>query len=77
IKGTRPRHADKQQDALLKQDLVSADKDQAENLMIVDLLRNEIGRVAKPGSVHVPKLVDVESFPAVHHLVSTIRATLD
>lgn len=77
IKGTRPRHADKQQDALLKQDLVSAEKDQAENLMIVDLLRNDIGRVAKPGSVHVPKLFDVESFPAVHHLVSTIRATLD
>lgn len=45
--------------------------------MIVDLLRNDIGRVAKPGSVHVPKLFDIESFPAVHHLVSTIRAELD
>ena len=45
--------------------------------MIVDLLRNDVGRVAKPGSVHVPKLFDIESFPAVHHLVSAIRAELD
>ena len=52
-------------------------KDRAENVMIVDLLRNDVGRVAKPGTVHVPKLFDIESFPAVHHLVSTIRADLD
>ncbi|MEK6215375.1 MAG: anthranilate synthase component I family protein, partial [Vibrio fluvialis] len=58
-------------------ELAQAEKDQAENLMIVDLLRNDIGRVAKPGSVHVPKLFDIESFPAVHHLVSTIHAELD
>ncbi|MCZ8485734.1 chorismate-binding protein [Vibrio lentus] len=45
--------------------------------MIADLPRNDIGRVAKPGSVHVPKLFEIESFPAVHHLVSTIRAELD
>lgn len=45
--------------------------------MIVDLLRNDIGRVAKPGTVNVPKLFNIESFPAVHHLVSTIRAQLD
>ncbi len=77
IKGTRPRSEDKEQDALLAQDLATAEKDQAENLMIVDLLRNDVGRVAKPGSVHVPKLFDIESFPAVHHLVSTIRAELD
>ncbi|CDT01337.1 aminodeoxychorismate synthase component I [Vibrio coralliirubri] len=77
IKGTRPRSDDPMIDDANAQDLASADKDQAENLMIVDLLRNDIGRVAKPGTVHVPKLFDIESFPAVHHLVSTIRADLD
>ncbi|MEO9496555.1 MAG: aminodeoxychorismate synthase component I [Vibrio splendidus] len=77
IKGTRPRSENPMIDDANAQDLVNADKDQAENLMIVDLLRNDIGRVAKPGSVHVPKLFDIESFPAVHHLVSTIRADLD
>lgn len=76
IKGTRPRHRDTQQDNHAAFELANAEKDQAENLMIVDLLRNDIGRVAKPGSVHVPKLFDIESFPAVHHLVSTIRAEL-
>ncbi|MCF7502415.1 aminodeoxychorismate synthase component I [Vibrio sp. L3-7] len=77
IKGTRPRSDDREIDDAHAQDLMSAEKDQAENLMIVDLLRNDIGRVAKPGTVHVPKLFDIESFPAVHHLVSTIRADLD
>ncbi len=77
IKGTRPRGADTLQDQANAHDLQTAEKDQAENLMIVDLLRNDIGRVASPGSVHVPKLFDIESFPAVHHLVSTIRANLD
>ncbi|MGB2079105.1 MAG: aminodeoxychorismate synthase component I [Vibrio sp.] len=77
IKGTRPRYANLEQDQAAIDDLKSATKDQAENLMIVDLLRNDIGRVAKPGSVCVPHLFEVESFPAVHHLVSTIRATLD
>ncbi|TKE96004.1 aminodeoxychorismate synthase component I [Vibrio kanaloae] len=77
IKGTRPRSEDPIIDDANAQDLASADKDQAENLMIVDLLRNDIGRVAKPGTVNVPKLFDIESFPAVHHLVSTIRADLD
>ncbi len=77
IKGTRPRSEDKKQDEAFAQELQNAEKDQAENLMIVDLLRNDIGRVAKPGTVHVPKLFDIESFPAVHHLVSTIRAQLD
>ncbi|MEI8628111.1 aminodeoxychorismate synthase component I [Vibrio sp. M60_M70] len=77
IKGTRPRSEDPKQDNASAHDLQTAEKDQAENLMIVDLLRNDIGRVASPGSVHVPKLFDIESFPAVHHLVSTIRANLD
>ncbi|WP_261902740.1 aminodeoxychorismate synthase component 1 [Vibrio fortis] len=77
IKGTRPRSEQAQIDAEYANDLANAEKDQAENLMIVDLLRNDIGRVAKPGTVHVPKLFDIESFPAVHHLVSTIRAELD
>lgn len=77
IKGTRPRSSDPQEDAKLAQQLKNAEKDQAENLMIVDLLRNDIGRVAKPGTVTVPFLFEIESFPAVHHLVSTIRAELD
>ncbi len=77
IKGTRPRSLDAEQDKANALDLQTAEKDQAENLMIVDLLRNDIGRVASPGSVHVPKLFDIDSFPAVHHLVSTIRADLD
>lgn len=77
IKGTRPRSTDPVRDAELAQELANAEKDQAENLMIVDLLRNDVGRVAKPGTVKVPKLFDIESFPAVHHLVSTIEAQLD
>ncbi|MGY5453319.1 aminodeoxychorismate synthase component I [Agarivorans sp. MS3-6] len=76
IKGTRPRSDEPVKDQQLAIELQQAEKDQAENLMIVDLLRNDIGRVAKPGSVQVPKLFAVESFPAVHHLVSTIRAEL-
>jgi para-aminobenzoate synthetase component I len=59
IKGTRPRSHDREIDDAHAQDLMSAEKDQAENLMIVDLLRNDIGRVAKPGTVHVPKLFDI------------------
>lgn len=76
IKGTRQRSQDPQQDAALALELSCADKDQSENLMIVDLLRNDIGRVAQIGSVKVPKLFEIESFPAVHHLVSTIKAQL-
>ncbi|WP_341663515.1 aminodeoxychorismate synthase component I [Vibrio sp.] len=76
IKGTRPRHTCIHTDSAQANELAKAEKDQAENLMIVDLLRNDIGKVAKPGTVHVPKLFDIESFPAVHHLVSTIRAEL-
>ena len=76
IKGTLPRLADAQADRLQARKLAESEKDRAENLMIVDLLRNDIGRVAVPGSVRVPELFVVEPFPAVHHLVSTIRARL-
>ncbi|WP_234936896.1 aminodeoxychorismate synthase component I [Aeromonas veronii] len=77
IKGTRPRHPDPAIDRQVAQELAQADKDRSENLMIVDLLRNDIGRVSRPGSVSVPHLFVVESFPAVHHLVSTIHGELD
>ncbi|PKQ76980.1 aminodeoxychorismate synthase, component I [Aeromonas sobria] len=77
IKGTRPRHADPATDQQVALELAWADKDRSENLMIVDLLRNDIGRVSRPGSVSVPHLFMVESFPAVHHLVSTIHGELD
>ncbi len=76
IKGTRPRSKNPVKDMENAHDLVNTEKDQAENLMIVDLLRNDIGRVAKPGTVKVPLLFEVESFPAVHHLVSTVTAEL-
>lgn len=76
IKGTLPRLADAKDDARQAERLASSDKDRAENLMIVDLLRNDIGRVAVSGTVSVPELFIIEPFPAVHHLVSTIEATL-
>ncbi|CAO96573.1 aminodeoxychorismate synthase component 1 [Erwinia tasmaniensis] len=76
IKGTLPRLADPAADRLQGEKLARSPKDRSENLMIVDLLRNDIGRVATPGSVAVPQLFVVEPFPAVHHLVSTITATL-
>ena len=76
IKGTLPRLADPQADLEQALKLASSPKDRAENLMIVDLLRNDIGRVARPGSVKVPELFVVEPFAAVHHLVSTIAAEL-
>ena len=76
IKGTLPRLEDPHADAQQAKKLANSPKDRAENLMIVDLLRNDIGRVAVPGSVKVPELFVVEPFPAVHHLVSTITAQL-
>nr|WP_309148376.1 aminodeoxychorismate synthase component 1 [Providencia stuartii] len=77
IKGTLPRLEDEHADAMQVEKLANSPKDRAENLMIVDLLRNDIGRVAQPGTVKVPELFAVEAFPAVYHLVSTITATLD
>lgn len=76
IKGTLPRHRDPILDKNAAIQLQHSEKDRAENLMIVDLLRNDIGKVAQTGTVKVPKLFAVESFPAVHHLVSTITAKL-
>jgi para-aminobenzoate synthetase component 1 len=77
IKGTLPRKADALEDQRQAQILAASAKDRAENVMIVDLLRNDLGKVAKPGSVHVPSLFAIESFPAVHHLVSTVTSELD
>ncbi|AHM74400.1 aminodeoxychorismate synthase component 1 [Yersinia hibernica] len=76
IKGTLPRLDDPELDRQQAERLAHSAKDRAENLMIVDLLRNDIGRVAQPGTVRVPELFVVEPFPAVHHLVSTISAML-
>ncbi|MGL5103265.1 MAG: aminodeoxychorismate synthase component 1 [Plesiomonas sp.] len=77
IKGTRPRSTDPILDRAEAAALAMSEKDQSENLMIVDLMRNDIGRVAKAGSVTVPELFVIESFPAVHHLVSTVQAELE
>jgi para-aminobenzoate synthetase component 1 len=76
IKGTRPRYADPSLDQLAAQELRSSAKDRAENLMIVDLLRNDLGRSCVPGSIHVDRLFELQSFPTVHHLVSTISGEL-
>jgi len=72
IKGTRPRDADPARDAALVAELRASAKDRAENLMIVDLMRNDLSRVAEPGSVSVTALFEVETHPTVHHLVSTV-----
>lgn len=76
IKGTMPRSSDENKDKQNAQILANSIKDRAENLMIVDLLRNDISKVCIPTSVVVPKLFEIESFPAVHHLVSTVEGKL-
>ncbi len=76
IKGTRPRGYDVQSDCAEARALLASDKDRAENLMIVDLMRNDLARVSDPGEVRVPTLCALESFPAVHHLVSAVTTRL-
>jgi para-aminobenzoate synthetase component 1 len=76
IKGTRPRGLDAQSDELLKEDLRKNKKDQAENVMIVDLMRNDLSQSCETGSVKVNRLFEIESFSNVHHLVSTITGKL-
>jgi para-aminobenzoate synthetase component 1 len=76
IKGTRPRGQSPEADKALADELYNATKDRAENLMIVDLLRNDLSRNCEPGSIDVPELFSIESYPNVHHLVSVIRGQL-
>ena len=77
IKGTRPRGHDRAADRALACELLTSEKDRAENVMIVDVLRNDLGRVSRPGSVRVPRLCRLERTATVQHLVSTVTGRLD
>ncbi|WP_310533625.1 aminodeoxychorismate synthase component I [Novosphingobium sp.] len=76
MKGTRPRGRNAAEDAALSEELAQSEKDRAENLMIVDLLRNDLSRVADPGTVKVERPFAVESYPTVHQMTTTVRADL-
>ena len=76
IKGTIRRGADVFDDTARKAELLNSEKDRAENVMIVDLMRNDLGRVCEFGSVHVPQLYQIETFPTLHHGVSVVRGRL-
>mgnify|MGYP001183175793 FL=1 len=76
IKGTRPRHPHPKEDLRLAEELQSSEKDRAESLMIVDLLRNDLGKTAVPGSIAVDSLFELVSFANVHHLVSSVSGKL-
>lgn len=77
MKGTAARQRDESEDAKVREQLRTDPKQRAENLMIVDLLRNDLSRIAKPGTVQVPELFHVESYPTIHQMTSTVTADLD
>lgn len=77
IKGTAPRSSNPAKDAQLARQLSDSEKNRAENLMIVDLMRNDLSTCCKPGSIRVPGLYELQSFPTVHHLVSRVTGELD
>ena len=74
MKGTRPRHFDPETDAAIAEELTTSLKDRAENVMIVDMVRNDLGRVADVGTVAVPRLLEIEHYPTVHTMTSTVVA---
>ena len=76
IKGTRPRHKNPEKDSALAAELISSTKDRAENIMIVDLLRNDLGKICQPGTIEVTQLVGLETYAKVHHLTSVIKGVL-
>jgi para-aminobenzoate synthetase component 1 len=77
IKGTAPRGSTPEADALNARSLLASEKDRAENLMIVDLMRNDLSRACRPGSVRTPRLFELSTLPNVHHLVSHVEGFLE